>query len=441
MQAIILAAGDSTRYEGNKLLTPFNGKLLVEYAIDFSIENDVSEIFITLSPHVLLVDNPIYQTIIKNYSESVNSRIKFKNQNQGQYGPAAAIKCWGDEISEDFIVLMGDNFIQGKLKLPPPIESYKHSGTTVTVGYLDLPENVDNLKFAVISEHTGKLIEKPHNIKSGKYFIGFAYFNQPEAMHKLTELKPSMRGELEITDFINLQDNIEIYDMLQLRWIDITFKYENPDVDNYIKSAVVKPKIFRFFDWDQTLVFTDQLLYDSYSAAMRDHGYDFSYDYFMNAIYADSTAFLRATGIKDQSIIDDIKEYKEKYYLEHLEDLGYAENLWDIINSSKIGEHNIIVTNTNAKLVYEILHQCQLNESGYIIDVIGSDTVSQRKPYPNLYLEAFEKISKVFNYEKDTLEIYEDSLDGLTASTAFLNELKNGYNGFKEIKNFKIIHV
>lgn len=442
MQAIILAAGDSTRYEGNKLLTPFNGKLLVEYAIDFCIENGIRNIYITLSPHIAIKDNPIYQTLVKNYGDigtHPNLKLNFKIQDADEYGPAAAIKVWKDDINQDdFIVLMGDNFIQGKLDVENLNENVGHC----TIGYLELEDNVDNLKFAHISEHTNKVIEKPHQFRSGKFFIGFAYFGI-NGMEKIDNIKPSKRGELEITDFINAQENIELYDMTQLKWVDITFKYENPDVDNYIKNATSEPTVYRFFDWDQTLVESDRLLYEAYSYALKPWNYSFSYEYFMKAIYPDSTAFMRATGIDDMETIDLIKKSKEEYYTRHLEDLEFNENLWDIIDqtSNPINEYNAIVTNTSADLVNEILYLCQMNEKDHIKFIIGSDTVPQRKPYPNLYLEAFENIHKNFNYEKDTLEIYEDSLEGLTAATAFLNELKNGYNGFKEIKNFKIIHV
>ena len=193
---------------------------------------------------------------------------------------------------------------------------------------------------------------------------------------------------------------------------------------------------YNFYDWDNTLVFTNKALYFAYLEALKPYGFDFSYTYFMTAIYNDSTSFLKAKGMND-SLISKVKLHKEE-----LMTIKYFDMIQ--INSSIHPVHsdfNAIVTNTNANLVNDILEKKNSELRSKMVFVLGSDTVKLRKPYPNLYIEAFKKIADDFDYVKDTLHIWEDSLEGLESAVRFLRELKGGYNGFKEIKNFKIHHV
>ena len=193
---------------------------------------------------------------------------------------------------------------------------------------------------------------------------------------------------------------------------------------------------YNFYDWDNTLVFTNKALYFAYLEALKPYGLDFSYTYFMTAIYNDSTSFLKAKGMNDELIIK-VKLHKEELMVIEYFDLIQMNT--EILPIQ--GNYNAIVTNTNANLVNDILEKKNPKLRNKMQFVLGSDTVKLRKPYPNLYIEAFKKIANEFDYVNDKLEIWEDSLEGLESAVRFLRELKGGYNGFKEIKNFKIHHV
>jgi beta-phosphoglucomutase-like phosphatase (HAD superfamily) len=194
--------------------------------------------------------------------------------------------------------------------------------------------------------------------------------------------------------------------------------------------------VYNFYDWDNTLVFTNKALYFAYLEALKPYGFDFSYTYFMKAIYNDSTAYMRGKGLSE-SIIKKVKVNKEELI---------ETEFYKLIQKNEAitldrNQFNAIVTNTSAVFVRSLLQTKVAIDHNYFSFLLGSDMVKFRKPYPNLYIEAFKKISKDFDYDKDELRIYEDSLEGLEAATKFLRELKDGYNGFKEIKNFKLIHV
>jgi len=195
--------------------------------------------------------------------------------------------------------------------------------------------------------------------------------------------------------------------------------------------------VFNFYDWDNTLVFTNKALYFAYLEALKPYGFDFSYDYFMKAIYNDSTAFLKAKGMED-ALIAKVKGIKNKLMTKHSFFDLIRENEHIMVNTF---QKNAIVTNTSAELVRKILSMKNPTKLERMEFVIGSDTVKSRKPYPNLYIEAFKRIADEFNYEEDELHIWEDSLEGIEAAVRFLRELKGGYNGFNEIKNFRIHHV
>lgn len=200
MKAIILAAGNSSRYGTNKLLAAFNGKTLPEYNIDFCIENKITDIYVSISRNhvefkdeyvnnVQYITHPIKSNILThlycNYSHQgawgedvIDVNVKFKFQSNNNYGPAAGLLPWIDDISEDdeVLILFGDNYLKGTFD-KSLLKQYDAIAT-----YKELQEDPTNTRFAAIQNNT--LIEKPHSFTSGTFFIGFMYmtgkgFNSP----------------------------------------------------------------------------------------------------------------------------------------------------------------------------------------------------------------------------------------------------------------------
>ena len=236
-QAIILAGGDSSRYGKNKIIETFDKSTLTEYLVKFCKENQIDDIFIVINKkHVGMYKGKdlteLYHPLIDaiNYS---GHRINVKFVWQGEKkGPVAGLFGMQDLITDDFFVLFGDNFLKGLIEFDE-----EQKAADVVIGTLELPKNSDNQRLGYVdTDNRNHVMEKPHRFDEGHFFIGFAYF-KAHMIKRINELKPSVRGEFEITHFINLAENIETYDMNKLRWIDITYASEYDKVLEYIKNS------------------------------------------------------------------------------------------------------------------------------------------------------------------------------------------------------------
>jgi len=228
--AIILAAGKSTRFNGNKLFQKFSDKTLLEYAFLFCLRNKIENIFVTVSDFEVLTKSNfgIYKKLFK--------KAEFAFQDKDLYGPAAAIMPWVDKVSDDFLVLLADNFIWGSIDgISDILNCYNNS---CVIGSIFKEDSKENLRLAYIEPDYNKVIEKPHNYTEGNYFGGFCAF-QKRSLKDLKNLKPSIeRNEYEITHLINLNEKIFTFDLKQLSWKDLTYYHEIIELDKFIYSTL-----------------------------------------------------------------------------------------------------------------------------------------------------------------------------------------------------------
>lgn len=185
--------------------------------------------------------------------------------------------------------------------------------------------------------------------------------------------------------------------------------------------------IYRFYDWDDTLVLSRKALYLSYKKALSQWDIQFEYAYFNDFIYNDATKFLKELNFSDDEIIA-IKELKEKLYITE-----YFDEIIFKMPDFNPNEKYYIVTNTNEKLVTTLLKK-KYGKIDPFIQIIGSYNGIKRKPEPDLYNYTFDLIKRNWNHE-DELHIYEDSIEGLSAALKFLDFNK------KRIKHFKLHHI
>ena len=199
MKGVILAGGNGTRlrpltYITNKHLLPVYDKPMILYPIQTLKEMGVTDILITSGGNHLggfidfLGDGSDY---------GVN--LTYKVQKEAG-GIAQALLLAKDFVGEHFAVILGDNIFEDNLfgeSLIPP----KGCGIV-------LKEVEDASRFGVF--HNGKIIEKPTNPES-KLAVTGLYFYTKEIFFFIEKLKPSGRGELEITDVNNwCLDNLEM---------------------------------------------------------------------------------------------------------------------------------------------------------------------------------------------------------------------------------------
>jgi dTDP-glucose pyrophosphorylase len=242
-QAVILAAGKSSRYgQENKITKKFEGRILTSYLLDFCIENNVDDVVIVISKDDIKIHNindkmsDVEHGVIEaiNHDKMLSDiNVTYVFQNPNRPGPAGGLMAAKEFITDDFFVFFGDNFLKGKIEF-----TITQAKADCVIGSLYKEESEDNLRLGSIwqSDDYIELIEKPHTHTRGYYFIGFAYFKLRtlENIHLLTL---SVRGEFEITEFINRAYSKELYDVSKLKWIDITYPEEYDTVASYIKKS------------------------------------------------------------------------------------------------------------------------------------------------------------------------------------------------------------
>jgi dTDP-glucose pyrophosphorylase len=222
MTGIILCGGSATRYGGNKVLTVFKKKSLLEWNIRFCIENGIRTIYITTNEKFGADINreveKISQTLVKDYqlNETNKLSIEIDHQPEDKYGTAVALFPWVNKVKEKFIVLFGDNYYDGLIDFTG--ESHDCVAT-----YKTFTKSKENLRLSYV-EDDNTIIEKPHLYDEGRFFVGFMMFNQ-HMIEKVKELQPSRRGEYEITELFNLGESRGVHP-LNMHWFDITSREE-----------------------------------------------------------------------------------------------------------------------------------------------------------------------------------------------------------------------
>ncbi|ATW62695.1 glucose-1-phosphate thymidylyltransferase [Synechococcus phage S-CBWM1] len=209
MKFMILAAGRSSRYGGNKLLEVFNGKTLPQYAAEFAAHLNAEEIFLTVSRDGVQTDGTrVFHPVVDNVSRITNSKgipLRVTFQDPESYGPGGAIMAWDGVVEGPFVVLFGDNLYLPTLDVKERIsglESWLQSPEGVAFTYKEIPEpHPRNLQLAAVLDRE-ILLEKPHSIVSGEYFCGFVAFPS-NFFTNVGKIRKSDRGEIELTDMVN----------------------------------------------------------------------------------------------------------------------------------------------------------------------------------------------------------------------------------------------
>ena len=202
MKGLILAGGLGTRlrpltHTGPKQLIPIANKPVLYYAIDGMKEAGIEEIGIIVgyTPERI-------QQIVDSVGDGSKWGVKITYIEQdAPRGIAHAVGIAEDFIGgDDFVVHLGDNMFKEGIK--EHLEYFKESGAHAC---LILSESETPEKFGVaLTNEKGEVIEveeKPAKPKTNLVITGL-YFFKPEIFQFIRKLKPSARGELEITHAI-----------------------------------------------------------------------------------------------------------------------------------------------------------------------------------------------------------------------------------------------
>jgi glucose-1-phosphate thymidylyltransferase len=242
MKGIVLAGGSGTRLYPltmvtSKQLLPIYDKPMIYYPISVLMNAGIRDILIISTPQ----DLPRFEILLGN-GHQFGLNLSYKAQ------PSPDGLAQAFTIGEEFIngdpaaMILGDNIFAGhglRKRLRAAVEkAEKGEGATVFGYYVDDPERFGIVEF----DKDGNAIsieEKPAHPKSN-YCVTGLYFYDSRVVEYAKNLKPSARGEYEITDLNRIYlDNKQLHVELLgqgFTWLDTGTHESLVDATNFVKT-------------------------------------------------------------------------------------------------------------------------------------------------------------------------------------------------------------
>jgi glucose-1-phosphate thymidylyltransferase len=220
MKGVILAGGLGTRLDPltrvtNKHLLPIFNKPMIYYPIETLVDAGIRDIMVVTGGN----SAGDFLTLLGNGADFGLKHINYTYQ-QGHGGIAEALWLAEHFVDGDKVVVMlGDNLIEGSIK--SAVENFKRQTGGARIILKEVP---DPERFGVAELKDNRIVsieEKPSNPKSSFAVVGI-YLYDSRVFDFIRTLKPSSRGELEISDVNNtyIADGSMEYEILSGWWTD-----------------------------------------------------------------------------------------------------------------------------------------------------------------------------------------------------------------------------
>lgn len=221
MKGIVLAGGLGTRLYPltkitNKHLLPVYDKPMIYYPIQCLVNAGISDIQIVTGGN----SAGHFLQLLGNGADFGLKDLNYTFQ-QGEGGIADALKLAENFADgEDIAVVLGDNIIEGNIK--DAVDAFKAQGGGAKIMLKEVPDP-ERFGVATVDENGAvtNIVEKPKEPVSNKAVIGI-YMYDHRVFDIVSNLKPSGRGELEITDVNNayIEAGTMTADVLSGWWTD-----------------------------------------------------------------------------------------------------------------------------------------------------------------------------------------------------------------------------
>lgn len=242
MKGIVLAGGSGTRLYPltlvtSKQLLPVYDKPMIYYPVSILMQAHIRDILIISTPD----DLPRFEKLLGTGSQfGVN--FSYAEQPKPE-GLAQAFIIGKKFIGSDSVaMILGDNIFAGQGLIRRLDEAVSNSGqgkgATIFGYYVDDPERFGIVEFDSHG-HAVSIEEKPEHPKSN-YCVTGLYFYDNRVIGFAESLKPSKRGELEITDLNRIylergELNVELLGQ-GFTWLDTGTHESLADATNFVKT-------------------------------------------------------------------------------------------------------------------------------------------------------------------------------------------------------------
>lgn len=221
MKGVILAGGLGTRlypltHATNKHLLPVYDKPMIYYPVQTLINSGISEILVVVGgPHA-----GDFIRVLKNGKEFGIDHLEYAYQEAGDGGIADALRITEDFADgEPICAILGDNCTDANIGRE--VKNFR-KGTHLFLKKVPDPQRFGIAQFDPNDKtKITRIVEKPQKPKTNLAVTG-VYLYDANVFHHITTIKPSARGQLEITDVNNIyiKEGTLTWSILQGYWRD-----------------------------------------------------------------------------------------------------------------------------------------------------------------------------------------------------------------------------